>query len=166
MKKISTLFLFFLLSVSLTSGQNDDAVNHIDTIVNEVLSIISGDPDKVRDWEAFRNLFDPHASISFLQHDSLGNNIYHSFSLDEFVEIGKNNYSNNFFLEYEISKTVDEYNGIAHVFQVYYAKGAESEEKGINSYQLIHDGNRWWITSILWTDDTNGVEVPEFIRKE
>jgi hypothetical protein len=165
MKKISALLLLFLLSVGLTAQQNDNAVNSIDRIVNEVLNIISGDPDKVRDWEAFRNLFDPDATISFLQHDSSGNNIYHSFSLNEFVEIGKNNYSNNSFLEYEITKTVDEYNGIAHVFQVYYAKGAASEEKGINSYQLIHDGNRWWITSILWTDDTNGVEVPRFSRK-
>jgi hypothetical protein len=47
------------------------------------------------------------------------------------------------------------------MFQSYYAKELEIEEKGINSFQLVHDGKRWWIFNILWTNDRNGVKVPE-----
>jgi len=61
---------------------------------------------------------------------------------------------------------VDEYNGIAQVFQSYYAKELDIEEKGINSFQLVHDGKRWWIFNILWTNDRNGNKVPSKYLKD
>jgi hypothetical protein len=63
--------------------------------------------------------------------------------------------------EYETGKVVDEYNGIAHVFQSFFAKDSENnEEKGINSYQLVYSDSRWWIVNIVWTGDSNGIKVP------
>ena len=59
------------------------------------------------------------------------------------------------------SSTVEEYNGIATVFQGYYAKELDMEEKGVNSYQLFYDGTRWWITGLIWTSDRNGVALPK-----
>jgi hypothetical protein len=71
-------------------------------------------------------------------------------------------YYQNGYLEYEISKVVNEYNGIANVFQTFYGKDSENrEEKGINSYQLVYFNHRWWIASLLWTGDNNGVKVPK-----
>ena len=70
-------------------------------------------------------------------------------------------YEQDGFIEYEIKKTIDSYNGIVHVFQSYYAKELDFEEKGINSYQLIFDGERWWISNLLWTSNRNGIELPK-----
>ena len=46
---------------------------------------------------------------------------------------------------------------IAHVFSTYnsYRTAADMEagttfQRGINSFQLIFDGERWWIVSIMW----------------
>lgn len=31
------------------------------------------------------------------------------------------------------------------------------EKKGVTSYQLFHDVKIWWIMSLIWTRDRNGV---------
>lgn len=83
-------------------------------------------------------------------------------SLDEFITLLQDPYYEQGFTEYEFSKKVDEYNGIAQVFQTFYAKDSENfEETGITSYQLVYFENRWWIVNVLWTGDSNGVTVPK-----
>lgn len=164
------LFLCFFLSVITTYSQPQtdkpvEAVESIDGIVNEVLNLITGKKNKVRDWEAFRNLFAADAQISVLNHQQDGKAVLSTYTLEEFVRIGKQFYEQDGFIEYEIKKIVQEYNGIANVFQSYYAKELTVEEKGINSYQLVFDGKRWWITNILWTSDRNGVELPQELQK-
>ena len=42
------------------------------------------------------------------------------------------------FTDYEISKVANEYNGLAQVFQSFYAKDSENQEvMGITSYQWL-----------------------------
>lgn len=156
------LLLAFMFTCSNLFAQEEipEHVKSIDAIVKKGLDIISGEKGEIRDWEAFRNLFTATATFSFVQHDTSGNSRYRSFTLEEFVRIGRRGYEGNGFLEYELNKTVNEYNGIAHVFQSYYAKGLR-EEKGINSYQLMHDGKRWWITSLIWVSNENGTPLPK-----
>lgn len=60
-----------------------------------------------------------------------------SMPMDDFLSLLKDPYYEQGFLEKEINKVVDEYNGIAQVFQSYYAEDSDGiEEQGINSYQL------------------------------
>ena len=168
MKKLLT-FSFLLLAIH-SFGQNktpvEDPTKTIHGIVNEGLKIITGDSTKVRDWEAFRDLFTADATFTVLSHDTTGVAKHRTFSLEAFVRIGRRGYERYGFIETEVKKTVEEYNGIAQVFQSYFAKSRDHEEHGINSYQLVNDGTRWWITSIVWTDNTNGVELPERYRPD
>jgi len=164
MKYIITI-LFVLFGNLYLSAQNlteldSSIVKTIDGTINESLIIITGERGKKRNWESFRQLFTPTAQISVLNHDSIGNGIIRTYTLEEFVRIGMKYYEGDGFIEYELNKTVNEYNGIAHVFQGYYAKESNIEEKGINSFQLVFDGKRWWITSLLWVSDRNGVKLP------
>ncbi len=138
------------------------AVNSIDGIVNEVLEIITVDKGEKIDLEKFRNLFVPTARFSIINHDDSMPQPFESVSLEEFLEMLDDPYYEQGYLEYEIGKVVDEYNGIAQVFQSFYGKDSENvEERGITSYQLAFFNDRWWIINILWTTDGNGVEIPE-----
>ena len=164
MKFIITL-LFVLFGVLYLPAQNfpgldPNVVKTIDGTINETLKIISGERGKKRNWESFRQLFTPDAQIAVLTHDSAGKGKIKTYTLEEFVRIGMKYYEGDGFIEYELNKTINEYNGIAQVFQAYYAKELNVEEKGINSFQLIFDGERWWITSLLWVSDRNGVKLP------
>ena len=160
------LFVFCLIVIIPVFGQEKTHslppyMYSIDGVVNEGLAIITGERGEKRDWEAFRMLFDPNAQISVVNHDSLGNAVRNVYSLEQFVRLGMRYYETDGFIEYEISSVIDEYNGIATVFQGYYAKELDIEEKGINTYQLFFDGTRWWITGLMWTSDRNGVKLPE-----
>ena len=138
------------------------AVNSIGGIVNEVLEIITVDKGENINLEKFRNLFIPTARFSIINHDDSMPQPFESVSLEEFIEMLDDPYYSQGYLEYEIGKVVDEYNGIAQVFQSFYGKDSENvEERGITSYQLAFFNDRWWIVNILWTTDGNGVEIPE-----
>lgn len=162
----SFLFILFFLVSASVQAQNrtawdSTAVKTIDGTINEVLKIITGERGMNRDWEAFRYLFTPNAQITVLRHEKNNVNTPVTYSLEEFVRLGMRFYENHGFTEYELAKTIDEYNGIAHAFQSYYAKELDIEEQGINSYQLVHDGKRWWIVSLLWTNNRNGIPLPK-----
>ena len=163
--KFILIILFVQVSLLVKAQEkinsNPNAVYSIDGIVKEILQIISGEEGKVRDWDAFRNLFLPTANFTVLSHDTLSLSV-ETVSLEEFIELMHNEYYDQGFTENEISKVVEEYNGIAQVFQTYYGKDSENyEENGITSYQLVQFKDRWWIVNILWTGDSNGVNVPE-----
>ncbi|QTN38064.1 hypothetical protein HZ996_02555 [Cryomorphaceae bacterium] len=165
-KALLILSLTYLVSVQAQDTHEPDSttVSTIDGTVNEVLNIISGEPDKVRNLEQFRMLFRHDATFRALTHAPDGNRSLRTFNLEEFARIVRNFYDGSSFLEYELKKTVNEYNGIAQVFQGYQVESPRGKEKGVNSYQLYFDGTRWWITSILWVSDRNGVELPEEYR--
>ena len=167
-QKIKKILLGFLILIStnLKAQQKivDDssAVKSIDGIVKEVLKIISGEKGKKRNWDDFRNLFLPTVHFIVLNNNDSIPRPIDTASLEEFIHSMDDEYYNNGYLEYEISKIVNEYNGIANVFQTFYGKDSENkEERGINSYQLVYFNNRWWIADLLWTGDNNGVKVPK-----
>ncbi len=65
------------------------------------------------------------------------------------------------FKETELRIEVDQYNGMAHVWQSYEAYHGRSKVMGINSYQLVFQDGRWWIAHLMWASDLNGVKVPK-----
>tara|TARA_B110000046_G_C12940591_1_gene375580 strand:- start:118 stop:618 length:501 start_codon:yes stop_codon:yes gene_type:complete len=165
--KYSIYSILILLSFNNTYAQGLDSniVKTIDGTINETYKIITGEKGKNRNWEAFRLLFTDDAQLSVLRHDTSGKNITNTYTLEKFVRLGIKYYENDGFVEYPIKTIINEYNGIANVFQSYYAKELNYEEKGVNSFQLINDGKRWWIKSLLWTSDNNGIKIPEQLRK-
>ena len=165
MKKI--FFAVFLFSSLIGYAQepsnvNPKALNSIDGIVNELLRLISREKGEVRDMEEVRKLFLEGARFSVHTHDDSMEIPVESVTLDEFLELLQDPYYEEGFEEYEVHKVVDEYNGIAQVFQTYFGKDSEGyEERGITSYQLAKFNDRWWIVNLLWTGDGNGVEIPK-----
>ena len=82
-------------------------------------------------------------------------------SLDDFLVLLTDPCFENGYLEKELHKIVEEYNGIAQVLQTYYGKDSEGvEKKGLNSYQLTYYKNRWWIVSLLWTVQSDALKIP------
>ncbi|MCA9660036.1 MAG: nuclear transport factor 2 family protein [Myxococcales bacterium] len=68
------------------------------------------------------------------------------------------------FNERELFRRTEVYGGIAQVFTTYVATMTTAEGdrsvRGINSMQLRNDGGRWWVLSILWTDEEEGEPIP------
>ena len=147
-KKILLSLVLFCICTSSISAQiksSEPGVETIDEIVKEVLSLLSGEKGEIRDLERFRQLFLLTAQFTVLYHpiDSFPVST-ETISFDDFIAMMNDQYYHDGFLEYETGKVVEEYSGIAHVFQSFYAKDSEGEEvRGVSSYQLVFFEDRW-----------------------
>ena len=143
--------------------------NTIEGITNMMLELISGDKGASRDWNTFKSLFLPSAQLMATNIAQDGSYQVSAMSIDEFVTNIGPVYSRDGFEEYSIGLTVNEFNGIANVFQSFYCKNLVGtyEKRGINSYQLIFKENRWWVANLLFTNETDKSPLPEkYLTKE
>ena len=154
----STFYLIlYIVAVLPGTAQNADKFDSIDGVLDALLAQISIEKGEKMDTATIRNLFHPNAS--FIVGDSSGSE---TASLDEFLVFLTDSYYEQGYLEREINRIVHEYNGIAQVFATFYGKHPEDgEERGINSYQLIYNQDRWWIANLLWTIESDKAPIPK-----
>jgi len=136
-------------------------VHSLDAIIGALYDVISG-PAGPRDWDRFRSLFKDGARLipTFGQDGNIGMRVS---TPEEYAERAGPYFSNNGFFEREIGRTVEEYGQLVHAFSAYDSRRtAEGEPfvRGINSIQLLNDGTRWWVVSIMWADVTTAGEIP------
>jgi hypothetical protein len=161
---ISSLLFFGQLNAQ-NQAVDSSVVKTIDGIVNYTYELLSAKEDKIKNLEKMKFLYLPTARFTLLYHATDTKPAYYeSVTMDEFFEFvyDDREYYEKGFTQYELGKVVNEYNGIANVFQSFYAKDSENEEAtGITSYQLIYFQERWWIADLMWTNNTNNVPIPE-----
>ena len=163
------LFTKYGLGQNKTTTERDSAkwksiesVKTIDGILDKMLKIINRENGEQCDTATFRKLFLPTAHFTVHMHSDSFPRPIETVSLDEFIELISDPYYGEGFEEKELNKIVDVYNDIAHVFQVYRVRDSDGiEETGLNSFQLIYFKERWWIVSVMWTGNSNGVQVPK-----
>ena len=68
------------------------------------------------------------------------------------------------FFEREVARRTDCFGNICQIFSTYESRHAASDatpfQRGINSIQLLRDGNRWWIASVVWDAERPDNPIP------
>lgn len=86
-------------------------------------------------------------------------------SLEDYITGASGFFRKNGFFETEIARRTEQFGNIAHVFSTYESRRAKSDAKalarGINSFQLLKDGDRWWIVNIFWGQERDDTPIPE-----
>lgn len=141
-------------------------VSSIDAIIKAVYDVISGEANQKRDWDRFRSLFhkdgrliptgtDPNMKITGAR----------AFTPEEYIKRSEPFMMKNGFFEKEIARQTLIYGNIAHAFSTYEGRNKLSDEKpflrGINSFQLLNDGKRWWVVTIYWQAESPNNPLPE-----
>ena len=163
MKKICILLFAISLHFNGLSQIDTVALQSIEGITNKMIELISGDIGEERNWDEYRNLFTPRAQKMSLRKLKDGSSKMRVMNIEEFVRNVGPYYARDGFEEYAIGLTVNEFNGIAIVFQSFYCKNliGTYEKRGINTYQLVYMDNRWWIASTLYTNETDDAPIPD-----
>ncbi|HBD97303.1 MAG TPA: hypothetical protein DC060_03795 [Gemmatimonadetes bacterium] len=169
MMRLSVLMLvtagLCVAAPSTAFGQAADPadVESIDAIVAAVYDVISGDAGEARDWDRWRSLFAEGATLSAVVASNDG---YRRVIMtpDSYVERSGASLEENGFVEAEINRVTEGYSMIAHAFSTYesYRSRADDEPftRGINSFQLMKDGSRWWVVSIYWQGEGAANPIP------
>lgn len=138
-------------------------VASIDAIVRAVYEAVSFTEGAGPDGPRLCSLCGPHARLSKVHADGIDD-----MSVAEFVARVRRRIAEtelHSFVERELFRRTEVFSGIAHVFTTYESRTGAGDAgellyRGINSIQLRHDGRRWWILTILWTDEREDSPIP------
>ncbi|MFB3812765.1 MAG: hypothetical protein ACE14L_01535 [Terriglobales bacterium] len=143
---------------------NPDDVRSLESIVSALYNVISGPAGQHRDWNRFRSLFVPSGRLVAVGHGPKGDVITHEFSIEDYIARTTPIFEREGFYESEIARHADTYSHMTQVFSTYASRHAPDEkpfQRGINSIQLLNDGNRWWVVSIFWEAETPAAPIPK-----
>ena len=153
--------------VPVTAPRPED-VGTLDGIIKAFYDVISGPAGAPRQWSRDRTLYIPE--IKFVE-VSRKNGKVSSEAMDHqtYVDRANDAMVKHGFYEREIHRAVQTFGVITHVFSTYESRTTADGPviaRGINSIELINDGNRWWITFGQWADETPDSPIPpEFLPK-
>lgn len=163
MKRSILVLIFLYASVAL--GQDySNKVTSLDTIMETLYGVISGEKNEERNWELFRYLFKPEAKLipSGMNKDGLFEVRY--MTPENYIDSAGKWLMENGFYEKEIYRKTESFGNITHIFSTYESFKSKTDTKpfmrGINSIQLLNDGNRWWIVNIYWTQESEDNPIP------
>ena len=133
----------------------------IDATVKELyaaISFVEGEPN----WNLLRSLFSPAGQMIHVKINSIEAMSVETFisRMAEQIQTGKL----RGFYEVEISRRLELFGNIAHVFSTFDARYKADDPaplaRGINSIQLLKNGDRWLVISLLWDEERSDRPIP------
>lgn len=173
--KILRLIALFMLTTTLSAQESPELylqkVQTLDSTLETLYGVISGEKGEERNWELFNYLFHPEAKLIPSSKNKEGVYGARFMTPQDYTDASGKWLVENGFFEKEIHRSVDTFGNITQVFSTYESFRSEKDEtpfmRGINSIQLLNDGKRWWILNIYWTQESEENPIPmEYLPKQ
>ena len=158
------------LSTQVPAAKPGD-VDSIDHVMAAIYNVISGPPGK-RDWDRFRSLFVPGGKLTSTTRppnasatDAIPVRL---LTVEDYVNRVGDYFTTHGFFERAVVNKVQRFGNIAQVFSSYESRHTPDEKpftRGINSMQLLYDGKRWYVLSILWDEESATNPLPADMAK-
>jgi hypothetical protein len=146
-----------------TLPANPADVATMDSTIAAIYDVISGPAGK-RDWDRFRSLFIPGARLIPTGPRPTGEVGSRVLTVEDYVQRAGASFEKQGFFEREVSRQLEKFGNIAHIFSTYESRHAKDDAKpfqrGINSIQLMNDGKRWWVVTIFWQGEDEKNPLP------
>lgn len=159
------------------AAKNATDVDTVEHLVAALYDVISGPAGKPRDWDRFRSLFIPSGRMGVIRPDTPAKDDKPArvsdvilLTPDIYVERDDPYFKTEGFFERSIANRIETFGNLTSVWSTYESrhdpKDAKPFARGINSIQVVHAQGRYWVASILWDDEHEGLVLPEkYLRK-
>ncbi len=148
-----------------TIAPRPEDVATIDGMIKAFYEIVSGPPGQPRPWARDRTLYIPGVRfVSMSVRKSDGKIVANVMDHQTFVEQSNPFMLRDGFYEREIHRVTRKFGNIAHVFSTYETRQKPDGpvvSRGVNSIELFHDGNRWWIAAAIWDGERADNPIPK-----
>ena len=140
-----------------------------DAILNAVYDVISGGKGQARDWNRMRSLFLPDARlIPAISVPPTAEQPAHvdaiMLTINGYIARSSARMIANGFFEHSIHNETEQFGNIFHIWSTYDSRDNADDPKpfarGINSFQLLNDGKRYWIVNIFWDAESPDHPIP------
>jgi hypothetical protein len=161
----AAMVLLMVPGGSLAQEADPADVASIDAIIAAVYDVISGEAGEGRNWDRWHSLFAEGATLSAVVRNPDGNVGRVLMTPASYADRSGPVLERNGFFEAEIGRVTEEYGLIAHAFSTYESYRSEADDepfaRGINSFQLMNDGERWWVVSVFWQGEAPEFPIPD-----
>ena len=143
-------------------------VQSVDAIMHAAYDVISG-PAGPRDWNRFRSLFLPQARFTQVGKGPDGAAFVILWNVDEFIRDAGAVFAKDPFYENAILNQPQSYGNMTQVLSSYESHrspGDKPFDRGVNSFQVLNDGKRWWVVSIFWDSERPDNPLPANLAKK
>jgi len=134
-----------------------------------VYDVISGGKGQARDWNRMRSLFIPGARlIPAITVAATADKPAHTdailLTIEDYIARSSGRMTANGFFEHSIHNEVEQFGNIVQIWSTYESRHNADDPKpfarGINSFQLLNDGKRYWIVNIFWDAESTEHPIP------
>jgi len=159
------LFLLLIGAFCPVRAQETARFESIDSLIASVYSVISG-PAGERDWGLFQSLFHKDATMGAVVSHPGKPSVFKKFTPADYIRMNAPFFSKSAFYEKELGRKQEVFGNIAHVFSSYECIPGDGEkERGVNSIQLIREGGRWYVFSLIWQEETKEFSLEPHLRQ-
>lgn len=161
MKKTIIILILAFAANSFTCAQSKYETSSIDGVVSATYDILSGSAGE-RDWESFKNLFHKSAQMgaTILKGEE---RTFFEFTVEKYILNNDAFLKRSDFYEEEIGRKEMIFGGVAQVYSAFhykFSKDGPIKARGVNCIQLIKEKGRWWITNLIWEDESEHNKIP------
>jgi hypothetical protein len=139
-------------------------VASVEAILGAFYAVPAGAPGEARDWDRFRSLFVPDARMIPARPGAAGASAALYLTVQNYVEANKTYFEKGGFADREVSRRTESFGNIVHVWSTYESRRKPSDAaayaRGINSIQLLKDGERYWIVNVFWDHERPDSAIP------
>ncbi|MEY2500949.1 MAG: hypothetical protein QOI07_1283 [Verrucomicrobiota bacterium] len=143
-------------------------LSSIEAIIDAAYAVISGPAGQQRDWERERSLFWPGGRLiptAAKAGDNESALVPQLLDVDAYIARVEPLFREKGFYETELARRTEQFGQVAHVWSTYESRYRKEDPepfmRGINSFQLFHDGARWWIVNIYWQHENAAHPIPD-----
>ena len=154
--------------LSQTAARPND-VESPEAVVRALYETVSRAPGQPFQWDRMRSLFVSGALMIPNTEQTRG--VFTPHTVESFItwideswkRVGIGSPNDKGFAESHVAGVTEQFGDIAHVMSTYEKhRWGDSTVlgRGINSIQLVRKDDRWWVTSIIWDEETGAGPVP------
>jgi hypothetical protein len=140
-------------------------VASVDAILAAFYKIPAGNKGEPRDWDRYRSLFSPDARLIPARGTPEGGAMAMFVTISDYIALNKNYFEKGGFMDKEVARRTESFGNIAQVWSTFESRHNEADPqpyiRGINSIQLLKDGDRWWIVNVFWELEGPELSVPD-----
>mgnify|MGYP002381163001 CR=1 FL=1 len=140
-------------------------VKSVDAIIQAFYEAPAGEAGKARDWDRYMSLFVPDARLIVARAGEQGSAGTIFLPVPDYIAANKTYFEKGGFMDKEVARRTESFSNIVHVWSTYESRRSAGDAspylRGINSIQLLKDGERYWIVNVFWDNETPETQIPE-----
>jgi hypothetical protein len=140
-------------------------VASVDAIVKAFYESTSGDPGQARQWERYKSLFVPDARLIAARPGEGAAAGAFFLTVSDFIAMNRTYFEKGGFFDKELARRSESFGNMTQVWSTYESRhnkeATEPYVRGINSIQLLKDGDRYWIVNVFWEYERPGLTLPD-----